>query len=605
MAAPGPQPPNVPNARILNIHELDGYNALPTAEQRGYLLFAFDVISRAKSYRTKNDPTPRTQFERGKHSLKLIRKWNALTNDADGKGAWIPGWVAAEEAEEEEEEGVTEEEVEEEQQRAMREAADDERRREEIARPVQSSLPDYVSDDGGAMVDQQRGAVSQLVEDARRAAAIAQPMLENQPGEVGKDQEENQEPFSPTENETFAVRTALRGDEWQYVKALYVQDIQQGVSQARSPQKSVLLWVSCDKDTGKITDRVVVKRIDYSTKENAENEMYHEIGMHQLLETPCCENILKTRGSYWREETKVAMLYLTYAAGIDLERVINLHYEKADPIPEAFIWFVFDGLADALMSITTGVCPEKAADESLSEASTREWEPCYHLDIKPANIFLGERREPYYAYFTPLLSDFGLAVTESYMEEDKNGAHGPGTLGYQPPEQYTPITQAEKEDPRGYEISPKADIYSLGVTIWMLMQATRNPDDVWRAMDPKGDIFYWNDPERRTLPFDHPHRWAMYSKRLVRLVSDCLHMYPPDRVDNETLKRRTAEGFAWIQETYGTLEFSKQKWDDGLGLPWGFSVYFADDQFEEGTIPPAKRRKVDNGPAQGDAGGGA
>ncbi|KAF2815953.1 kinase-like protein [Mytilinidion resinicola] len=684
------QPPNVPNGRTLNSHELAAYNDLPVAEQSGYLLFAADVIARAKPYPNTRGRVARTLFERGKHSLKLINKWNALNDDADGKGAWIPGWAAARAAEASRAQrlamaGAVEEE---ERLRGGRAAEREERRRAGVASPVRETLGEYVSDDeegggvGGEGVveerlpqesgvgEEQLQAMVDATRDEERlrvtregVAGPGQPLLpgyedesgayvdvvgggnavvgnrsveerlgrvieegEIDEGEIDEGEieegevEEGEEPYeepesppSPTANETLAGRRALGMGDWQYVMALDTRHIKTGISQERSATKSVLVWVLCDKVTGVIIDRVVVKRLDYSSPDatlsaKLERSMRHEIEMHLLVEGPGCKNILKMRGEGFREETEVGMMYLDYAAGIDLEHMIKLHYQNREPVPEAYLWFVFDGLADALMSITTGVCPEKAADSSLPGADMLEWDPVYHLDIKPSNIFLGEPINPYGAYLTPLLADFGLVWTESKLvaRKRKNALHNIGTRGYQPPEQYRELTAEEDYDPKGFEVGPKADIYSLGVTMWRFMLATCDPDELWNIHDPDGDIFDWDDPDRRQLPIDPPGYWGMYSNRLTQLVYDCLKMYPPHRVDNKDLKRRTAEGFAWFQETFREVKLSIEQWDNGESLPWGFQPFIIDDPFKKGSVPPGKRRRIDDsGVAQGDADSGA
>lgn len=78
-------------------------------------------------------------------------------------------------------------------------------------------------------------------------------------------------------------------------------------------------------------------------------------------------------------------------------------------------------------------------------------EPIYHCDVKPANILL--KRDGGKA----LLTDFGVARWAS------EGAGG-GTVPYMAPEQFT----------RG-AISPRTDIYALGVTLFQLLSGGQLP----------------------------------------------------------------------------------------------------------------------------------
>lgn len=79
--------------------------------------------------------------------------------------------------------------------------------------------------------------------------------------------------------------------------------------------------------------------------------------------------------------------------------------------PEPFVWYIFHGLAEALLFLESGqTTPGAAADPT--------WRPIFHADIKPANILLyheetGNGAHTWHGHYPmPLLTDFGGA--ESY-----------------------------------------------------------------------------------------------------------------------------------------------------------------------------------------------
>ncbi|OEL36783.1 Cysteine-rich receptor-like protein kinase 29, partial [Dichanthelium oligosanthes] len=94
--------------------------------------------------------------------------------------------------------------------------------------------------------------------------------------------------------------------------------------------------------------------------------------------------------------------------------------------------------------IIKGIC------EGLHYLHNGSRDPIYHLDLKPANILLDKN-------FVPKIGDFGLSrlidSTQTFTAERVKG-----TLGYMPPEFIN-----------RYKITPKFDVFSLGVIIIQVM----------------------------------------------------------------------------------------------------------------------------------------
>ncbi|CAJ0945362.1 unnamed protein product, partial [Mesorhabditis belari] len=81
-----------------------------------------------------------------------------------------------------------------------------------------------------------------------------------------------------------------------------------------------------------------------------------------------------------------------------------------------------------------------------------------HRDIKPSNIFLKED-------FSLKLGDFGCVTLVA--DSTASGTFNRGTLRYLSPPQYDIAKENPNDDQR--MISPKNDIYSLGLTLWEMV----------------------------------------------------------------------------------------------------------------------------------------
>jgi serine/threonine protein kinase len=95
------------------------------------------------------------------------------------------------------------------------------------------------------------------------------------------------------------------------------------------------------------------------------------------------------------------------------------------PIPEAYIWYVFMCIAEALLRFESVV-------QARPNARQEQDEVLAFIDMKPANMLLdAPRGDRYPVYPKPLVSDFG--ASHIVRQGDPPLAHG-GTMGFNAPE---------------------------------------------------------------------------------------------------------------------------------------------------------------------------
>lgn len=187
-------------------------------------------------------------------------------------------------------------------------------------------------------------------------------------------------------------------------------------------------------------DEIAVKKLGYQPglgDDQFKNEVMNLMGVQH-------QNIVQLLGYCYETRNRVAEYNgkLVFA-GYD-ERVLCLEYLQGGSLekhlsdePCRLDWSISYG-------IIKGIC------DGLKHLHTGSKNPIYHLDLKPANILLDED-------MIPKIGDFGLSrllvstqtcVTQTFI----------GTPGYMPPE------YIDKQ-----EITPKFDVFSLGVIILQIM----------------------------------------------------------------------------------------------------------------------------------------
>jgi len=78
-----------------------------------------------------------------------------------------------------------------------------------------------------------------------------------------------------------------------------------------------------------VSQRLIAKRVDHSGDDpHLGDDLWVEYGVHQRLHQRGCKNILGVRGFSTRADVKVALLYLDYAPGIDLIKLIDLNCQE-------------------------------------------------------------------------------------------------------------------------------------------------------------------------------------------------------------------------------------------------------------------------------------
>lgn len=178
------------------------------------------------------------------------------------------------------------------------------------------------------------------------------------------------------------------------------------------------------------------------------------------------------------EQGSEAFILMEYIEGIDLSQAI----QKGGAIPP-------DVAALILLNVAKGV-------------SYIHSHNLIHRDIKPANIRLSTRGDV-------KLMDFGIV-----MEVDNESLTRPGMMVGSP-------SYLSPEQVLGDTITPKADIFLLGICLYEMLTGTRP------FKEEGGKTIFQKIREAEYIPIRQMNRKV--SKNLERIVSKCLQKNPRDR----------------------------------------------------------------------------
>lgn len=207
---------------------------------------------------------------------------------------------------------------------------------------------------------------------------------------------------------------------------------------------------------------------------------------------------------------RTVQLYFDYYSGGDLSNIIRLYEWNWETIPEAFLWHAFIQLAEAIAFMHTGYSRQSQCPQPIT------WQPVYHGDIKPANIFLSP---PNPNSMDPLCRTYPSLVLGDFGMSSLRPAAGYGTLKYQPPEMPA--------------VSGPSDVWAAGCVMHSLAHYDAPVTSLpYGIPETQANLLEWlNYPESR-IP---KPLYGTYSLEIHDCVFETFEWHPRGRISSLSL----------------------------------------------------------------------